>query len=152
MKVSDPMGQRRRSWPRRWFRLSVLLALPFLASCSTVAGPSDLADGPPPPGTGVLTGNVLRGPVTSVVVVGSNSSTPVAGAKVIASKPGGGPEVASASTDGEGAYRVFLPSGTYVVTVGAGTSFLFSKDLPATVSVTEGQTTILNVMLDTGIR
>lgn len=145
------MDRSRRSSPlQRWLGRGVLLALPLLASCAGVTGPSEQAqDGDP--GAGVLTGNVLRGPTTSVVVPGATSSVPVAGARVVVSKPGGG-EVASGTTDVDGIYRVPLPSGTYLVTLSGGPSYLFTKDLPATVNVAEGQTTTLNVMLDTGIR
>ena len=130
--------------------LAVLLALPLLVSCGAPTGPSDvMQDGAP--GTGVLTGSVLRGPTTSVVVPGATSSVPVAGAKVVVSTPGGG-AIGSGSTGADGIYRVPLPSGTYVVTLTSGASFLFTKDLPATVNVAEGQTTTLNVMLDSGVR
>ena len=145
------MGRSICSSPLQRFRgLAVLFALPLLVSCGAATNPSDVVqDGGP--GTGVLTGNVLRGPTTSVVVPGATSSVPVAGAKVVVSKPGGG-EVGSGTTNAEGVYRISLPSGTYVVTLNSGASILSTKDLPATVNVEAGQTTTLNVMLDTGIR
>jgi hypothetical protein len=150
-RASVPMGRPRRSllW-QRCRGLAVLFALPLLVSCGAPTQPSDVAqDGSP--GTGLLTGSVLRGPTTSVVVPGATSSVPVAGAKVVVSTPGGG-EAGSGTTGADGIYRVPLASGTYVVTLTSGASFLFTKDLPATVNVAEGQTTTLNVMLDTGIR
>ena len=150
-KVSVPMGRSIRSsqW-RRCCGLAVLLAVPLLASCGAPTGPSDVTQDGGGPGTGVLAGSVLRGPTTSIVVPGA-ASVPVAGAKVVVSTPGGG-QVASDTTDAAGIYRVALQSGTYVVTLNTGVSYLFTKDLPATVNVEEGQTTTLNVLLDSGIR
>ena len=136
-----------RASARRYGWLSVLLTVPLLVSCGGVASPSDVT----PAGMGVLSGTVSRGPLTSIGGVGV-SSAPIANAKVILSTPGGGPEVRSTATDAAGHYQVSLPSGSYLVTIGSVESSLFSKDLPASVTVSEGQTTTLDVMLDTGIR
>ena len=45
-----------------------------------------------------------------------------------------------------------LPPGTYRVEVGPLTGIEFTKDLPATVTVTAGQETRLDVHIDTGLR
>ncbi len=115
------------------------------------SGPPE--DGVPPTGSGVLAGTVTRGPLSGVGGIGaSGSSAPVAGARIIASRSGGAAEAKSTSTNTAGQYRVFLPSGTYLVTLDRVDNYLFTKDLPASVTVAEGQTTTLNVLLDTGIR
>ena len=95
---------------------------------------------------------MVRGPLSPIGGIGDSGPTPVAGAKVIASSAGGGPQVTSASTDSAGKYRVFLAPGTYVVTLGPMEGYLFTKDVPATVSVTAGQVKVLDILLDTGIR
>jgi hypothetical protein len=76
----------------------------------------------------------------------------MAGVKIILSRPGGGGEVTSTSSDAEGRYQVFVPAGTYIVTLGPLPAPVSARDLPATVTLTRGQTTTLNIRLDTGIR
>jgi hypothetical protein len=77
---------------------------------------------------------------------------PVPGAQVVVSRSGSGAAIASTSTDAAGNYQVSLAAGTYVVTIGPVQGYLSSKDVPATVTVAGGQTTTLNILLDTGIR
>ena len=53
----------------------------------------------------------------------------------------------SATTDAGGAYRVSLPAGSYVVTTRAGI-----RPPPVRVTVAAGQTVLLNLSIDSGIR
>lgn len=99
-----------------------------------------------------LVGSVTLGPGSALGGVGGSRAKPVAGAKVIVSQPNEGPEVASTSTDDDGRYELTLPPGTYRVTLDTAVSYRFTKDLPATITVTKGKTTTLDVLLDTGIR
>ena len=134
-------------------RLITLIALLFVVACAAVAGPSARQDGLPPPGMGRISGTVLRAPVLPVEVPGSDNSAPVAGAKVIVTPASGSSAAASASTDSAGKYRLFVTPGRYVVTLDPTDGFGFAtKDLPATVTVMEGQTTALDIRIDTGIR
>jgi len=99
-----------------------------------------------------LVGTVVLGPGTGLAGVGGRGSKPVAGARVIVSQREDGPEVASTLTDDAGRYEVALPPGTYRVTLETTASYRLTKDLPATITVGQGKTTTLNVLLDTGIR
>ena len=99
-----------------------------------------------------LVGSIVLGPGTGLARVGGKGSKPVADAKVIVSQGADGPEVASSLTDSAGHYELTLPPGTYRVTLETTVSYRLTKDLPATITVSQGKTTTLNVLLDTGIR
>ena len=160
-------------------RSSVVLGVIVLAAaCSGVAAPASSAQAPssgrpvqtPPASpragatsstqkgravveTGVV-GSVVLGPGSAFGGMGGGSGAkPVAAAKVVVSQPGeGGAQFATAATDETGHYEVAVAPGTYTVTIETTVSYRFTKDLPATVTVTKGQRTTLNVLLDTGRR
>jgi hypothetical protein len=52
---------------------------------------------------------------------------------------------------GDGTYQVELEPGTYVVAL-APNGIDFSKDLPQTISLKPGETVVLDIDIDTGIR
>jgi hypothetical protein len=58
----------------------------------------------------------------------------------------------SVVTGADGRYVAVLPPGSYRVAVTSLTGIEFTKDLPATVTVTAGQETRLDVYIDTGLR
>lgn len=144
---------------------AVLGVIAMAVACSGVAAPASSAQAPssertPSPqkgravmDTGVV-GSVVLGPGSAMGGMGGGSGAkPVAAAKVIVSQPGeGGAQVATTTTDETGHYEVAVPPGTYTVTLETTVSFRLTKDLPATVTVTKGQRTTLNVLLDTGRR
>jgi hypothetical protein len=113
--------------------------------------PSSAQKGRVPVETG-LVGSVVLGPGTGLAGVGGRGSKPVADAKVIVSEREDGPEIASTFTDSAGRYEVTLPPGTYRVTLETTVWYMLTKDLPATITVSQGKATTLNVLLDTGIR
>jgi hypothetical protein len=101
---------------------------------------------------GTLTGRVTRGPMFPVSGPGvpAPSARPVAGAelKLLDSK---GAVVATARTGADGFFRVAIPPGQY--RVGRGTGFSgATKNLPSLVSVSPGNETRFDVVVDTGIR
>jgi len=63
-----------------------------------------------------------------------------------------GTQSLSVKTDPNGAYKVLLPPGTYTVTMSSLYGAMFSKDLPATVTIVSGQQRQLDIHLDSGIR
>lgn len=159
-------------------RSSVVLGAILAAACSS-AVPASSAQPPapsrpvvPPPSTAAaadpvaapqkgraivktgLVGAVVLGPGSAFGGMGGGSGAkPVAGAKVIVSQPGeGGKQVVSTTTDDTGHYEVTVPPGTYTVTLETTVSYRFTKDLPATVTITQDQRTTLNVLLDSGRR
>ena len=50
----------------------------------------------------------------------------------------------------DGNYKVELPAGTYVIDLEK--QHMFGKNLPATVTIRTGETTTLDIDIDTGIR
>jgi hypothetical protein len=100
---------------------------------------------------GTLAGKVTRGPLSPVERPGSRGAEPVSGFRVIISSLDG-QQVASAVTDDQGEYRVNLPPGTYRISSGALPRGSFTRDLPATVTVTDAQEKRLDIRIDTGIR
>jgi hypothetical protein len=101
---------------------------------------------------GEVVGKVMRGPITPVERTGVESlSQPAAGITLIVKTPSG-KEFASAVTNELGHFRIRLPPGTYrIETAGLG-SMEFTKDLPVTVVVAEGQETRVEITIDTGMR
>lgn len=113
------------------------------------------ADGQPsggPSSYGTLTGRVTRGPMSPLSGPGIPvpPAPPVAGAelKIVDSK---GVVAATARTDGDGLYHVALPPGQYRIERGEGFRGA-TKNLPATVAISVGQQTRLEIVIDTGIR
>ncbi len=103
-------------------------------------------------GRGVVEGSVLKGPTSPMVQPGiSSSANGVPGAQVDFATLGGR-RVASVKTDSAGNFRVELPAGTYNITMPSLYGAMFTKDLPAVVTIVAGQVQRLDIVLDTGIR
>jgi hypothetical protein len=103
---------------------------------------------------GTLVGKVSIGPICPVERVGQPCPAPpeayAARTFLVLSSPK--KPVASFHADEQGNYRLSLPPGTYtVVSAKTGMGFM-SKDLPRVVTIKAGQTTTLNISVDTGIR
>lgn len=126
-------------------------AVPAQTPPTTADATSPTQQGRPAVETG-LVGSVVLATGSALGGIGGSGSKPVAGAKVIVSQREGGQEITSTLSDSAGHFEVSLPPGTYRVTLESGVSPLFTKDLPATITVTKGKTATLNVLLDTGIR
>jgi len=103
-------------------------------------------------GTGVLVGKVTRAPMSPVVGAGhADAPVGVPGARIVIVGMDG-QEIHSVMTGGNGGYSVRLPPGTYRVELAALAGGTFTKDVPTTVTITEGRTTRLDIRIDTGIR
>ena len=107
-------------------------------------------------GVGMLVGRVIKSPVapTGGPYDGSGdsrTSAPAPGVPLLISKTDERRNEAVV-TNQHGEYQLCLPAGTYRVAMKPLTTGEFSKDLPATVLITSGQQTRLNIRLDTGIR
>lgn len=105
--------------------------------------------------SGTLQGHVTIGPLQPVARV--DEPTPVVPPEVYAARQivvfatDGQAEIARVPIGPDGTYQVALPPGSYVVDINrAGIDS--SKDLPAKVQIVAGQTTTLDVDIDTGIR
>jgi hypothetical protein len=59
-------------------------------------------------------------------------------------------KIADIKSDAGGFYKVKLPAGTYVVNLERKTPF--ARSLPKTVIIKEGETTVFDINIDTGIR
>jgi hypothetical protein len=129
--------------------LALLVGLLGLADSR---GQADEGAQRPAAGMGVLTGLVTRGPISPVQGPGLPPAAATApGVKLLIYGPGR-QEIATVRSDAAGRYRVNLPPGSYLVELALEKGRGFSKDLPATVTITPGRETRLNVRIDTGIR
>jgi hypothetical protein len=101
---------------------------------------------------GTVTGSITRGPMSPVSRPGvpAPSAQPVIGAELKLIDPKGA-VVATARTDARGLYRIAVQPGQYRVERGAGFTGP-AKNLPALVSVSAGNETRFDVIVDTGIR
>jgi hypothetical protein len=105
-------------------------------------------------GNGTLIGKVMKGPTFPVSGPGtpySTKSAPGIGVRLLILNPAG-QEIESVVTDDHGEYRRSLPSGTYRIEMAPLAGIEFTKDLPATITITERQETRLDIRIDTGIR
>ena len=107
-----------------------------------------------PKATGTLEGHVSIGPLVPVLREGEPEPTPapeVYASRQIVVFSSGGREITRVEIDGQGNYRVALPAGSYLVDINhAGIDS--AAGLPAEVEIMAGQTTQLDVDIDTGIR
>ena len=104
-------------------------------------------------GTGTLTGNVSIGPLCPVepCTVSHDRLVAAYAARPITISTPAGTVVATVTADPETGYAVVLKPGTYVIDIqhqGIGGS----KELPATVTLHDGETARLDISIDTGIR
>lgn len=128
--------------------VSILISV-ILAGCAYATGNIDhLNSGKQ---SGLLTGIVTKGPISPVERSGIPSRLPVSGVKLIISDLNER-EIKSVVTDKEGRYRVNLPAGTYHIDMSPLAHGEFTKDLPASVTLTEGKETRLDIRIDTRIR
>lgn len=101
-------------------------------------------------GKGMLTGRVTWGPISPIEGTDMPSSVPAPDIKlqILSQK---GQEIESVVTDSEGKYSINLPAGSYRIETPPLPSG-FTRDLPATVTITENKETHLDIRIDTGIR
>jgi hypothetical protein len=139
-----------------------ILSVPLmLAGCSPQPGGDvHLVSGPESSGavrergteyTGVVEGTVRKGPLLPMAQPGHSSDSGVAGARVDVATLDG-KAVKSVETDSAGDFTLNLPAGTYEVTMPSLHGAMFTKDLPATITIVPGRKQRLDIVLDTGIR
>ena len=131
----------------------VSICFPVMLTAACARGPVLVdAQARPQAGMGVLTGSVTRGPLSPVEgFPGRRQVEAVAGFHIVISSIDGR-QVASGVTNDEGQYRINLPPGAYRIFAASLPRGGSTKQLPATVTVTEKQETRLDVRIDTGIR
>jgi hypothetical protein len=103
------------------------------------------------PATGVLAGVITKGPTSPVQVRGAPGFSAAGGVRLNIATEDGKP-VTSAQTDSAGRYRVSLAPGSYRVTMESESAAMFTKDLPAKVTIAAGEHKQFDIHLDTGIR
>ena len=132
---------RRRIMRRRAFA-SILLLL-GLAACAKSSSPGGGV-------TSGIEGSVTVGPQCPVVHVASPCPDTPFGGKVRVSQSG--KVIASVQVDADGAYRIPLQPGAYVVEPDLAGSGGLPSAMPKTVVVHPGAFTRANLTVDTGIR
>jgi Carboxypeptidase regulatory-like domain len=121
---------------RRLACLPLLATFAILSLTPGLAGASGVRSG--------VDGSVKRGPTQPSCQVGTPCTTPVAGARITFSR---GAVVRHARTNKRGRYSIRLAPGTYAVRVSAA-RFGYT---PRKVTVRPGQTSRLNIFIDTGL-
>src|SRR5262245_20498629 len=136
----------KRAFPRWAWVLVVLAGFTFGPGTSTQSCLAQSCTG-----GGMLVGRVTKGPLPAAgePYAGPKnlrSAAPAAGIKLfIAETTGQGRK--SVVTDRQGEYQLCLPSGTYRITMEPLVSGEFTKDLPATIPITEWQETRLDIRI-----
>ena len=104
---------------------------------------------------GTLRGYVTIGPLVPVLREGEPEPTPApevyATRQIVIYKPDGKTEVARAEINPQGNYEVSLPVGVYIIDINR-IGIDSASGLPQEVEIKEGEITILDVDIDTGIR
>jgi hypothetical protein len=136
-------------------------AAPLIALVDEIVAmaPPDEPTAIPPPvpaqPLGYLEGQVSIGPLQPVERVGVPPPTPspavCTSRGLLVSATDTGAAVVQFALQRDCTYRVALPPGSYRVELDRH-GIEFSKDLPRTVTITAGQTTRLDLSIDTGIR
>ncbi len=105
-----------------------------------------------PPGT--LEGQVTIGPLTPVQTPGEQPPVPpevYAARNILIYDEPAARLIAKVDIGADGTYRVQLPPGRYTVDINH-TGIGGSSDVPAKIDIASGQTTRLDIDIDTGIR
>jgi hypothetical protein len=134
--------------------LSIILILNIIVGCANRVEVPNQAYGMAKGAAvaGKLTGKVMKGPTTPVGRPDMPSpSEPAVNVKLVIMTPAG-QEAGSIVTNKQGVYSISLPPGTYRVETTSLTGIEFTRDLPATVVITEGRETRLDIHIDTGMR
>src|SRR3990172_4918279 len=125
-------------------RRGLIVTIPALFAGLALLG----CGGPQAAEGGVLAGTVSRGsacPATGLQTPCPPAPAPNVGILVSTSD---GREIQSVVTDDKGDYRTDLPPGTYRVEMTSLSGSGLTEDLPATVTVTKGQQTRLDVSIE----
>jgi hypothetical protein len=124
--------------------LLLLMLIIFSAACASQ-----------PAETGVLEGHVSIGPLDPVAQEGVPESTPspimYADRKIVIFNEAGQQEITQVDIEPTGNYQVSLPVGRYMVDINH-LGIDLAKGFPQQVEIRRGQTTQLDVDIDTGIR
>jgi hypothetical protein len=131
--------------------LSAFLVGVIIAACDADSGDFNPNGETAEVEAGTLVGEVTRGPISPVEGEDTPSSEPAADEEIVIMTPGGD-EVDSVISDDQGLYSIDLTPGAYVLDIASLDGIEFTQDLPATVTITEGQETRVDIHIDTGIR
>ena len=132
--------------------LSLVISLITLTACQSLA-PGGIVSPLVQPGS--LQGHVNIGPLTPVERAGVPTATVppqvYAARQLVLYKEDGTTEISRIKLNDQGDYRVELAPGTYVLGL-VRSGIDRTRELPATVTITSGATTTVDVSIDTGIR
>lgn len=133
-------------------RLGLVVVAFLLTACASQASGIGLPQLVQP---GVLQGHVNVGPLTPVqradVPPPTVSPEVYAARQLILFKEDGKTEIARLKIDNQGNYHADLAPGVYVLAL-ARSGIDRARELPATITITSGKTTTLDISIDTGIR
>ena len=108
-------------------------------------------------GTGFLEGKISIGPICPVETIPPDPAC-LPTAETYKAFPvsiwtsNGGRKIAQLSPSLDGSYKTELGTGNYLVVLESGKTGIGSSNLPVQVSIIDGNRTILDINIDTGIR
>jgi hypothetical protein len=102
--------------------------------------------------TGSFTATVVRGQVCPVQTQNTPCPPEPAHGVTLVILNQAAEEVASVVTDTQGQVSISLPPGIYRIEMPFPDGMEFTKDLPAHITITDGQQTRLDIYIDSGIR
>jgi len=133
--------------------LFLIIAISIIVGCATNHTIATQTSGmKEPAGKGKLIGTIVRGPTSPVGRPDMpHAAEPAPGIKLLILTTTG-QQIGSVVSDTQGMYSIILPPGTYRIEITSLTGIEFTKSLPATVIIREGQETRLDIFIDTGMR
>jgi len=107
------------------------------------------------PKEGVLRGKISISPTCPVEMPGKKTCSVISpdytSQEIIVYSSDGKIVAARTNPDADGNYYLKLPAGTYLVAI-KQSGIAFSKDVPRQVKIEAGETAVLDINIDTGIR
>ncbi len=134
---------------KTWLILLMGLTLALAAACASGEGTS------PTPNAeqviaGTLKGAVTIGPLCPIEPCSESSGYPFSGRELVLQQPGG--VVLQVPLQSDGTFEFVFPIGTYTVHMSPCEYLGCQAAFPVSVDIMDGETTTLNIDIDTGIR
>lgn len=131
----------------------LIIAINIIIGCATSHTIATQTSGTKAPaGKGKLMGMIIRCPTSPTGMPDVPPAVEPAPGIELLILTAKGHQVDSVVSDPQGMYSIILPPGTYRIETTSLTGIEFTKSLPATVTINDGQETRLDIYIDTGMR
>ena len=99
-----------------------------------------------------IEGTVTIGPITPAIQDGDSSGHRPYETTLVVKEAGSGRQAATVDSGADGAFRIELPPGEYVIEPASRNQLVPPYADPQEVTVVEGEFTVIEIMFDSGIR